>query len=293
MNHSRASAECPITVVVLTLDEEVNLGACLGSVSPVATRIFVVDAGSSDRTRDIAERHGAVVVDHEFETHSAQWRWALEQLPIETDWVLALDADQRLTPELADELCALDAADLAGVDGVYIKRRQWFRDRWIRHGGYYPKYLLKMFRRNKVMIDSGDLVDHHFYIAGAVKKLRHDLIEANRKEDDLSFFIEKHRRYAQLLAHEEIRWRTMPQPTAIEPMLFGSPDQRSLALKRVWRRMPLFVRPCLYFFYRYVIRLGFLDGRQGAVFHFVQAFWFRLQVDIKVAELRREGAESS
>ncbi len=179
------------------------------------------------------------------------------------------------------------------MDGVYIKRRQWFRDRWIRHGGYYPKYLLKMFRRSKVTIDSGDLVDHHFYIAGAVKKLRHDLIEANRKEDDLSFFIEKHRRYAQLLAHEEIRWRTMPQPTAIEPALFGSPDQRSLALKRVWRRLPLFVRPCLYFFYRYVIRLGFLDGRQGAVFHFVQAFWFRLQVDIKVAELRRQGAESS
>jgi glycosyltransferase involved in cell wall biosynthesis len=293
LNRSRASANCAITVVVLTLDEEANLGSCLGSVALVATVIFVVDAGSSDGTREIAERHGAVVVDHAFETHSAQWRWALEQLPIDTDWVLALDADQRLTPELVDELCALDASDLDGVDGVYIKRRQWFRDRWIRHGGYYPKYLLKMFRRNEVVIDSGDLVDHHFYIAGAVKKLRHDLIEANRKEDDLSFFIEKHRRYAQLLAHEEIRWRTMPRPTAIEPALFGSPDQRSLALKRIWRGLPLFVRPCLYFLYRYVIRLGFLDGKQGAVFHFIQAFWFRLQVDIKIAELRRRRAESS
>jgi glycosyltransferase involved in cell wall biosynthesis len=278
---------------VLTLDEEVNLGSCLDSVAPVAARVFVVDAGSSDRTRDIAERHGAVVVSHAFENHSAQWRWALAQLPIETEWILALDADQRLTPELAGELCSLGVKDLDGVDGMYIKRRQWFRNRWIRHGGYYPKYLLKMFRRSKVMIDSADLVDHHFYIGGAVRKLRHDLIEANRKEDDLSFFIEKHRRYAKLLAHEEVRWRTMPQRTAVEPALFGSPDQRSLALKRVWRRLPLFVRPCLYFFYRYVVRFGFLDGIQGAIFHFLQAFWFRLQVDIQVAELRRrEGASS-
>jgi glycosyltransferase involved in cell wall biosynthesis len=293
LSQSSASADRLVTVVVLTLDEEMNLDSCLDSVMPVATRVFVVDAGSSDGTTDIAERHGALVFHHPFETHSAQWRWALDQLPIETDWVLALDADQRLTPELASELCSLRAEDLAGLDGVYIKRRQWFRDRWIRHGGYYPKYMLKMFRRGKVTIDSRDLVDHHFYIAGAVKKLRHDLIESNRKEDDLSFFVEKHRRYAKLLAREEIRWRTSPRPTAIQPALFGSPDQRSLALKRVWRRMPLFVRPCLYFFYRYVIRLGFLDGRQGAVFHFVQAFWFRLQVDIKVAELRRQGARPS
>jgi glycosyltransferase involved in cell wall biosynthesis len=293
MNRSCGSAGCPITVVVLTLDEELNLGACLDSVAPVANCVFVVDAGSSDRTKDIAERHGAVVVDHAFENHSAQWRWALEQLPIETDWVLALDADQRLTPELAGELRSLGVKELDGVDGVYIKRRQWFRNRWIRYGGYYPKYLLKMFRRSKVMIDAADLVDHHFYIAGAVRELRHDLIEANQKEDDLSFFIEKHRRYARLLAHEEVRWSAMPQPTAIEPALFGSPDQRALARRRGWRRLPLFIRPCLYFFYRYVIRLGFLDGRQGAVFHFVQAFWFRLQVDIKVNELRRQGGASS
>ena len=271
--------------MILTLNEEANLPQCLASVCDWAREIFVVDAGSSDRTREIVEKSGAVIVEHPFETHSGQWRWALDNLPIHTDWVLALDADQRVTPELAREISELNWQGLDGVDGFYIRRRQWFRGRWIKHGGYYPKYLLKMFRKEAVVTDPMDLVDHHFYVAGAVRKLRHDLDEANQKEDDISFWTEKHNRYATLLAREELEWRRGAQRTAIEPSIVGTPDQRSLALKRVWRRMPLYLRPFLYFFYRYFLRLGVLDGKQGAIFHFLQAFWFRLMVDIKLDEM--------
>jgi hypothetical protein len=239
----------------------------------------------------IAEGFGATVVEHPFETHSAQWRWALDHLPLETDWVLALDADQRVTPALAEELRSLLREDLEKVDGVYVNRQQWFQNRWIKHGGYYPKYLLKMFRRDKVLIDSRDLVDHHFYIAGNTMKLRHDLIERNAKEDDISFWVHKHRRYASLLAREEFLW-SRSRVAPIEPTFNGNPDQRILAHKYAWRRMPLFIRPFLYFFYRYVIRLGFLDGRQGAIFHFMQAFWFRMLVDINLRQLRHEGIQS-
>jgi glycosyltransferase involved in cell wall biosynthesis len=280
----------PITLVLLTLNEEANLPACLASVGELVRQIFVVDAGSSDRTRDIAKDFGAVVVDHAFETHATQWRWALEHLPIPTEWVLALDADQRVTPELATELRDLDDSALEGFAGVYIKRRQWFRDRWIKHGGYYPKYLLKLFRRDKVVINTSDLVDHHFYVAGPVKTLRCDLIEANKKEDDISFWIDKHNHYAALLAREELSWRTTARATGIEPSLFGNPDQKTLALKGIWRRMPLYFRPFLYFVYRYFLRFGFLDGKQGAIFHFMQAFWFRLLVDIKIDELQQQGS---
>lgn len=278
--------------MILTLNEEANLPLCLRSVCRWAQQVFIVDAGSSDRTREIAETYGAVVVEHRFETHAAQWCWALKNLPIHADWILALDADQRVTPELVEELCNLDAAALEGIDGVYIKRRQWFRDRWIKHGGYYPKYLLKMFRAGKVMIDPRDLVDHHFYIAGPVKKLHHDLIEANKKEDDILFWVAKHTQYAALLAREELRWRLACGETVIEPSLRGNPDQKSLALRHFWRHMPLYVRPCLYFFYRYFLRCGFLDGKEGAIFHFLHAFWFRLLVDIKLDEMRREGSHS-
>jgi hypothetical protein len=132
-------------------------------------------------------------------------------------------------------------------------------------------------------------VDHHFYVGGKTLKLRHDMIESNHKEDDISFWIDKHNRYADLLAREEFRWRIGEQNTAIKPSLCGNPDQKVLALKNVWRRMPLYVRPFLYFFYRYILRCGFLDGKQGAIFHFLQAFWFRLLVDIKLDDLRRNG----
>lgn len=292
MNGTSSKPAFPVSVVLLTLNEEVNLSACLASLVGWAKEIFIVDAGSKDKTLEIAKQFGAVVVEHPFETHSKQWRWALDHLPIQSEWVLALDADQQVTPELAQEIRSLSAPALDGVDGIYVKRRQWFRNRWIKHGGYYPKYLLKMFRPNKVVIDPKDLVDHHFYIPGKVLKLQHDIIEANKKEDDISFWIEKHNRYAALLAREEYRWQSGNRESALTPSLAGSPDQKILALKGYWRRMPLFVRPFAYFIYRYFFLLGFLDGKQGAIFHFLQAFWFRLLVDIKLDELQREGSHS-
>jgi glycosyltransferase involved in cell wall biosynthesis len=276
------------------MNEEANLSACLASVADWVEQVFIVDSGSSDRTCQIAKGNGAVVVEHPFETHAAQWEWALDNLPLRTEWVLALDADQLVTPELASEIRALPEAKLDQVDGIYLNRRQVFRGRWIKHGGYYPKYLLKLFRRSAVAIDRGDLVDHHFHISGRVTTLRHDLIEANAKEDDISFWTAKHVRYAGLLAYEEFEWRSGTRGTTIPPSLLGNPDQRTLAAKQIWRRMPLYIRPFLYFIYRYFVRSGFLDGKQGAIFHFLQAFWFRLLVDIRLDEMlqaSRKGVE--
>jgi len=277
-----------IAVVILTHNEEINLPDCLRSVSGWAPEIFVVDSGSTDRTGEIACQHGASVVEHAFETHSKQWAWALQNLPIGAGWVLGLDADQRVTAELGAELRALDESSLSGIQGIYIKRRQVFRDKWIRFGGYYPKYLLKLFRKDAVVADTRDLVDHHFYVSGATLKLQHDLMEVNRKEDDITFWIEKHNRYATLLAREEMETRANGRTNMIAPSLFGNPDQRALQLKQIWTKMPLYFRPFIYFFYRYVLRLGFLDGKQGAIFHFLQAFWFRLLIDIKLDHMQQE-----
>lgn len=279
---------CPLSVVVLTFNEERNLAACLESVRGIARDIFVVDSGSTDRTTDIAARFGAQVTPHAFETHARQWIWALRELPIRTDWVLALDADQRLSPELAREIAnvltrALGAAE--GPHGYFISRRQIFRGRWIRHGGYYPKYLLKLFRRAAVAIDANELVDHHFDVAGPVAKLQGDLIEDNQNEAAIAEWTAKHNRYAVLQARQELRGSD-----AVPSQAQGrSPDARVRRLKRLWNRLPLFVRPCLYFTYRYILRLGFLDGKEGFVFHVLQAFWYRLLVDINIDEMRRAG----
>jgi glycosyltransferase involved in cell wall biosynthesis len=280
-----------VSVIVLTFNEGANLEACLSAVRNWAPEIFVVDSGSTDNTLQIAESHGALIFKHPFESHARQWEWALSNLPLHGDWILGLDADQVVSPELAREIQTLDSPRFREVDGIYLNRRQIFRNQWIRHGGYYPKYLLKMFRPGRAITDENDLVDHHFHVSGPVAKLKYDLIEANRKEDDISFWIEKHNRYAKKLALEEFRRRQGQRPDPIRAAWLGNPDQRTLRMKKLWLHMPLYLRPFIYFFYRYFLRLGFLDGREGAIFHFMHAFWFRLLVDINLDDLLRQKRE--
>jgi glycosyltransferase involved in cell wall biosynthesis len=279
-------ASSGISLIVLTFNEEHNLEDCLRSADGLCREVFVVDSGSTDGTLEIAERF-ARVEKHPFETHTRQWKWALENLPLSGDWILALDADQRLTPELKAELQDLFSNGVIPeeVNGFYINRRQIFKGKWIRHGGYYPKYLLKLFRAARVQLDSSDLVDHHFYVPGRTEKLLHDLIENNEKENNISFWIQKHNGYARLLAREELERRTTIA-RVIQSSAFGNPDQRILWQKNLWRRCPIYIRPLLYLVYRYFLRLGFMDGKQGFVFHFLQAFWFRLLVDINIEELK-------
>lgn len=274
-----------LSAVILTWNEEQNLPQCLRSLKPLGCPILIVDSGSTDQTAAIARASGASVVQHAFRTHNEQWAWAMQELPLATDWVIGLDSDQSLTPELAEELKRKFGGPVpADIDGFYVCRRQIFRGRWIRHGGYYPKYLLKIFRRDRVFFDESDLVDHHFYVPGRTEALKHDILEDNRKEYDLIFWIEKHTRYAALIAREEYERRTREIVSPIRPSLFGSPDQRGLALRARWRQLPLFVRPVLYFIYRYLVRGGWMDGKQGFLFHFLHAFWFRVVIDAQLDE---------
>jgi glycosyltransferase involved in cell wall biosynthesis len=282
--------KAPVTLVVLTFNEERNLPACLENAAGWAADIVVVDSGSTDRTAAIAKDHGARVVEHPFETHTRQWHWALSNVPLATEWVLALDADQRLTPELRAEIT--DRLRQPGdTVGFFLNRRQIFRGRWIRHGGYYPKYLLKLFRRTAVSLDDTELVDHHFRVAGPTENLRFDLIEDNQNEASIADWTAKHNRYATLQARQDVLRESVAGSQAGHADVLASrhdrsPDARTRRLKRVWGRLPLFVRPCLYVFYRYVLRLGFLDGKEGFVFHVLQGFWYRLLVDINTDELR-------
>ena len=267
-------------MIVLTFNEGSNLEACLAGVQGWAHQILIVDSGSTDGTLEIAARFGAEVFAHPFTSHVLQWDWALRNLALTGEWVMGLDADQVVSPELAREIQNLDEQRYRDIHGVYVNRRQIFRGQWIKHGGYYPKYLLKIFRPGCVVTDENDLVDHHFHVRGPVAKLKGDLIEANRKEDDIFFWIEKHNKYAKKLAIEEQMRRDGKRPDLIEASWLGNPDQRTLQMKKLWLLMPLYLRPFLYFFYRYFLRLGFLDGKEGAIFHFLHAFWFRLLVDI-------------
>lgn len=279
----------PVTVpklsaFVMAFNEEANLEACLRTLRPCVDDIYLVDSGSTDATCDIARNFGCVIVTHAFEGHSRQRNWALRNLPFRHPWVIALDADHRVTPTLATELSEVFAEPPSNFTGFFVKRRQIFRGKWIRHGGYYPKWQLKVFQHALTHCDDLEF-DYRYYTNGKLGRLKNDILEDNLKESDISFWIAKHNKFARESAEEEIQRRAAALKWHARPRLFGNPDERVLWLKECWYKMPLYVRPFLYFWYRYFIKLGFLDGKQGSIFHFLQGFWFRLLVDIHVDEV--------
>jgi len=282
----------PLSVLVTTRNEEANVERCLRSVHGFADQVFVLDSESMDRTVEIARRYAEVhtlAYDH---SRIIPWifQWGLDNLPLRNDWVLILEADQALTPELRDEIAGLLSRPDVREDGFYIRRRQIFRGKPLRFGGYGSKVLLKLFRRSRSELDPVEQ-DTRVYVRGPVGRLRAPLEEWNLKEDSIQFYLQKHLRYAEAFATEELKRRQGDLPWKTPPRLFGSPDERILWLKDRYYRMPLFIRPALYFFYRYFLLLGILDGKNGFVFHFLQAFWFRLIVDIRLQELMKEARE--
>ena len=231
-----APRRAPLSVIVLTFNEARNIERTLSGLAEWTDRVFVVDSGSTDRTVDLAVAHGADVVTHPFESHARQWQWALSSLPLTSPWILGLDADQAVTPELRESIeRALSGSDREAPPGYYVPRRLIFRGRWLRHGGLYPKY--------------------------------------------------QHNRYARLQAAEDLAIAADSR----RGRFFGQPDDRVRWLKRRWASLPPYIRPWIYFIYRYVIRLGCLDGRQGFTFHFMQALWYRTLVDINRDELLASG----
>jgi glycosyltransferase involved in cell wall biosynthesis len=280
------SAVPPLSVVVLTLNEEANLPACLASLARLACEVFVVDSGSTDGTLGIARAAGATVVSHPFEHYAAQRNWAQEHLPLRGAWLLHLDADERLTPELVDEINGVVAAPPPGVDGFLLRKRTVFMGRWIRHGGHYPSYHLRLFRRGRGSCEER-LYDQHFLVRGPTARLAHDYVDVVTA--DLATWSARHVRWAALEARETLAGERPAERVA--PRLMGTAIERRRWLReRVFWRLPLFVRAFGYGVHRYVVRLGFLDGVEGLIFHFLQGCWYRFLIDAYVWEARRNAA---
>lgn len=277
----------PVSFLMLTLNEEINLPHSLALLSGWADDIVIVDSFSTDRTLEIAGQYGARVFQNKFPGHARQWLWGLQNTGLKHDWVFMFDPDHRLTPELKPELEELFRRGVpSDVNGFYVNRRNVFRGKWIRHGGYYPKFMLKLVRKSQASFDEHEF-DYRVYVPGRTLHLRHDIIEENLKEEKISFWVEKHNGFAIKQAQEEVYRAEHPENWKTTPRFWGNADQRTLWLKIRWYRMPLFLRPFLYFIYRYFLCLGFLDGRTGFLFHFLQAFWYRLIVDLNLQEMRR------
>lgn len=270
-----------LSVIVLTKDEEVNLPPLLASLEGLAAEIFVVDSGSLDRTVEIARTAGCHIVEHPFENHARQLNWALGNLPVSGTWVMRLDADERLTPELARELQSKLPTLPSTVTGLLVKRQVWFWGRWIQHGGYYPTWLLRIWRRGYAYCEDRWMDEHMILNSGRILRLDHDIIDENHK--GLTFWTDKHNRYADREVKDLLR---LCEEGRTGGLLDDQAARRRWAKERLYARAPLFWRAFAYWAFRYIGQLGFLDGRPGLVFHFLQGFWYRFLIDAKIWELQ-------
>ena len=278
--------EPSLTVVILTFNEEANIGNCLDSLAGVKAPVFVVDSFSTDRTLDILEERGIRYVQHAFKNYAAQRNWAQENLPFGGEWVLHLDAGETLTPGMVNWINDSFDPAVIGVDGYMFARRAIFLGRWIKHGGYHPIYHLRLYRKHLGHCEN-KVYDQHFVVSGTTELAEKGADLEDGVMSSLRDFTVSHARWAVFEAVESIL--AEKDTGEVEARFLGNPIERKRWLKsRVFQRSPLFLRSFLYLFHRYVIKLGFLDGKEGMIFHFLQGFWFRFLVDSTIYEIKRE-----
>ncbi len=275
-----------VSALVPVKNEEANITACLESLR-WADEIFVVDSQSTDNTIRLAEAAGATIVQFYYKGREKKKNWALANLLFRNEWVLIVDADERVPPALAEEIQdSINRFD--GPDGYYVNRKLIFLGRWIRHGGWYPSWNLRLFRHRlgryeRVEIESAHTGDNevheHVVLQGRVGYLRQDLVH----HDDRSLFhyIERHNRYSDWDAAVYLELRR--QPLFSREPLHG-PVRRKRLLKRLWVRLPF--RPLLRFLYMYVLRAGFLDGSAGLHFCLLSSMQ-EYHIDLKMQERLR------
>jgi glycosyltransferase involved in cell wall biosynthesis len=272
------------SVVILTWNSEDSLPATLAGALQVSDDVFVVDSFSKDATAEIARAAGATVVSHEFQSYGEQRNWAIENLQLRYEWQLHLDADEQLTPALIDNIRGLP--DATAESGFFVARYVRFLGRVLGHGGMSPTWHMRLFRNGAGRCEQRKY-DQHFYLTeGVSRQLPGRMIDDIRMP--LSEWTARHNRWsdAEVLENSEAAADLTSSTYRIRGRLRGNAVERKRSLRGLYDRCPLFIRPFALFFYRFVLRLGFLDGREGFVFWVLQTFWFRFLVDAKLYESR-------
>jgi glycosyltransferase involved in cell wall biosynthesis len=268
------------SVIILAFNSVDTLGATLAQAQEISDDLYVVDSFSTDDTVALSREHGAQVVQHAFENYGAQRNWAIDHVVARYAWQLHLDADERLTPELIASIRALP--ENPAHSGFFLARLVQFLGRQLRHGGMSPTWHLRLFRKDAGRCEERKY-DQHFYLSeGSAGQLQGYMIDDIRMS--LSEWTARHNRWSDAEVLEQTAAR---EGVRIRPRFWGNPVERKRFLRGLYNDAPLFVRPFALFFYRYFLRLGFLDGREGFIFWTLQTFWFRFLIDAKLFEQRK------
>ena len=271
-----------ITVIILTKNEEKNLETCLRSIEGFAKRVLVVDSGSTDRTIEIAKSFGAEVIEHEFESYAHQYNWVLENCKINTGWVLRLDADEIVTDKLKEEIafnCKKHSLD--NVNGFVVKFKIYFLNKLLKHAGNYPFYNMIVWKTGFGKYTERYMGEHSMLTEGTTIKLKNYCIHNDVK--DVDTFIAKHNWYA---TREILDYLDLEKNKNNKEIYEQAKKTQGLR-DRVYYKLPMFFRAKLYYIYRYYLKLGFLDGKAGKIYCLIQAYFYRVMVDAKIYEAKR------
>ena len=281
-----------LTVVILTKNEENNLRKCIESFQGIVKRFVIVDSYSTDRTKELCKELGKVVnldfYENKFIDYATQLNWGLQNTDINTKWTMRMDADEELTPELAQEIKEKLSDITDPIKGIVLKRRVYFMGRWIKHGGKYPELLLRIFRTGYGACEQKLMDEHMILSEGKTIIFDYDIIDNNTK--DLEWWTHKHNWYSnrEVLDYQQKVINSNENDELVENDINkGQASKKRFIKNNGYYKLPKFFRAHLYFIYRYYIRLGFLDGQEGRIYHFLQAYWYRFLVDSKIYECEK------
>ena len=268
-----------ITAIILTKNEEKNIARCIDSIKVLVDRIIVVDSGSTDATCSISKELGAYVYNHvPFENHGKQFNWALDSIEVTSTWIYRIDADEVVTPELAQEIIAeCNAHKEDDVNAFEMRFMVYFLGKFLKHGGAYPFCKINIFKKGKARFNERPMGDNVELLEGTYIQLKNDCLHYDFK--DISSYVKKHDWYADLEVESYFKALDLQDANL---------SKAAVRMKKIrngfYYKLPSFLRAKFYYWYIYYLRLGFLDGNAGYVHAFLQAYWYRVLVDAKIME---------
>jgi glycosyltransferase involved in cell wall biosynthesis len=282
-----------LTLIVLTYNEALHIRRCLDFSKDLLSRVVVVDSFSNDSTCNISKELGAEVFKNPFVNQAQQFQWAMDNCDIDTEWVLRLDADETIDDELVYNIKGFIFNDGNGHNGAVFHRKHIFLGKWVKHGGRYPLPMLRLFRNGTAHVEQRWMDEHIVLDSGTSIILKGGFEDNNL--NSVTWFIDKHNKYATREMVDIMLKKLKPEEDESITSGTGFAIRAKRFLKQnIYMRLPSFLRPLLYFIYRYFFQFGFLDGASGFAYHFMQGFWYRALVDLKCMEVEKliAGCES-
>lgn len=277
-----------LSVIILTYNEELHLRRCLENVCPIAKEIFIIDSFSTDRTLDIAKEYDNVsILQNKWVNYATQFNWGLQNAPIKSKWVLRLDADEYLSEELIDEL----KVKLPELDekytGIVVPLQRVFLGRKINHGIAKGIKMLRFFQYGKARSEVRMMDEHIELLEGESIEFKHPFADDNL--NDISWWTQKHVGYAIREAVDllDIEYNLTGSAETDDNKNIDAQAQAKRMKKHKYALQPLFWRSFVYFIYRYIFKFGFLDGKEGFLWDFLQGWWYRTLVDAKILECKK------